>query len=162
MTKQATKGATAFQKPIVILDQCASRSESERIAAANGGRLMSVKEFILAIKDPTQYNRLKGDWYWTADIGLELSGYCKIDYDNGAIVKVSELEWEKLPYEQRAYAHRGSGPVVFDVLYYLHRRLVVHALTRSDLAARVAYVGLEEAEAQGKTRKLLRMLGIKV
>ena len=147
MAAQATKEVTTLQKPIIILDQCATRSEAKRIATVNGSRLISVKEFILAIKDPTQYKRLEGRRYWTADYGLKLSGYCKIDYENGTIVKVSESEWEKLTREQRAYAYGGSGPVILS-LDYDYGGLVVDVVTWPNGVAQVAYV-------EGKTSQTL-------
>jgi len=102
---------------IITLSHRTGRYDAEKIARANGGELLTVKEFIEALKDPVQYAKMKNDWYWTADTGLKIWGYLKIDYEKGALEKVSEKEYSELPIEQRANALGGSGPVALAVGY---------------------------------------------
>ena len=152
----ATQMQTQTKDAIVVTDQRASHSESERIAKEMGGQLLTVKEFIQALKDPVQYQKMRGDWYWTADMGLNLSGYSKIDYENGTITSVSAKEYRKLDVSQRAYAWSGNGPVALYVDfngYFYSRRLGVAADYGPYLAARVVLkrTGPEGAEKIGKT-----------
>jgi len=111
--------ATQMQREIVIivLDHRAGRYEAEQIAKKNGGQLLTVKDFIQLLNDPIKYAKMKNDWYWTANTGIVLSGYLKIDYENGTLGKVSEEEYGKLAVKKRAYAMWGSGPVALAVGY---------------------------------------------
>jgi hypothetical protein len=102
---------------IITLPHRIGRYDTEKVARANGGRLLIVKEFIGVLKDPIQYAKMKNDWYWTADTGLDFLGYLKIDYKDGTLEKVSENEYSKLPIMQRAYSSGGNGPVAIAVGY---------------------------------------------
>ncbi len=132
------------KRPIItILQQYASRSETKQIATTNGGRLPSVREFILAIKGKEQNKQLKEQWFWTSDDGLMISKESKIDYKEGTVVEVTQEEWRALPFEQRAYALSGTGPVA---VYFYQNSREDHSSTltmdsnRGALAAKVAYI----------------------
>jgi len=133
------------KKPIItVLDQYASRTETKQIASTNGGRLPSLKEFILAIKDKSHNKQLKEAWFWTSDDGVMVSRESKIDYKEGKVIEVTPAEWKKLPFEQKAYASSGTGPVA---IYFYHNSTEDHSSTltidsnRGALVARVAYIG---------------------
>ncbi len=143
MSATQTRETITFAKQITRLDERAGFARATEIAAENGGALPSKAEFIQALKDPKQYEQFRGDWYWLRDAGgLNISGYAKIDYDKGDIVKVSEDEYRKLPKEQRAYAYKGSGPLALGVDYY-YGRLYLSADDSPEDAARVAFVKLD-------------------
>ena len=58
----------------------ADDQRSDDFAKAKGGRLLTYKEFIEAIKaHPKILARLEGKWFWLrGEEGTELSGHCKI------------------------------------------------------------------------------------
>jgi hypothetical protein len=134
---------------IQIVNQSANYQDSKRIAAENGGRLVTLKEFITALKtDSTLFDRSRRNWYWLGDEpGLKLSGYCKIDYENGTIASISEKKWNALPLEEKAYAYEGNGPLALYIDYYGRgvRRLDVDANdVPANVATRVTFVAFEE------------------
>lgn len=132
----ATQKQTHQKYTITVLDQKENNLNSKIIARKNGGQLLTVKEFIQALKDPSLYLRMRGDTYWTADTGLNISGYSRIDYENGTIAGVSENEYKKLLVEQRAYAWNGNHNVTITVDSGHHVRLTIGA-DESDYPARV-------------------------
>ena len=140
----STSETKTLRKPITVMDQYASRAEAKQIASANGGKLPSIREFILEIKGGAHNKQLKNAWFWTSDEGLKTSRESRIDYKEGTVVEVSMAEWERLPFEQKAYASNGTGPVA--IYFYHDSRDHSSALTidsnRGALVARVAYIGL--------------------
>jgi hypothetical protein len=131
-------------KPVVTtLEQDAqSRSAAESMARAYGGRLPSISEFISAMGDPQKYMKIGGAWHWLGDEGLKVSGYCKIDYEALRLVEMpSKAEWDKLPLEQKAYVHGGSGPVAFDVCGCQDAsRLVAYVGSKPSGPSRLTYI----------------------
>lgn len=72
-----------------------------------------------------------------------ISKESKIDYKEGTVVEVTQEEWRALPFEQRAYALSGTGPVA---VYFYQNSREDHSSTltmdsnRGALAAKVAYI----------------------
>ena len=127
---------------IQILRQVADFAGSNGIAAENGGRLPTLKEFITELKSPEFYEKAKYNSYWLGENGLGFSGYARIDYEKGTITQVREKDWERLPISERAYAYSGSGPVSLGVdVDDGDWRLGVYAFDGpDDVASRVALV----------------------
>jgi len=101
---------------VKIIEQKANFEDSKMIATQNNGRLLTLKEFIMKLKEPDFYEKTTGFWYWLGnEPGLKISGNCKIDYEKGTIEPVSESVWKTLPSEQKAYAWSGNHPLRRDV-----------------------------------------------
>ena len=110
--------------PITVLEQKANYSDAVKIAAQNGGRLPTLKEFIIQLKtDKSLLEKTGMDEVWLGDDpGLKIVGRdlksnetvsCKIDYKNGVLTPVaSEAIWEALPDGKRAEVSGGSGHFV--------------------------------------------------
>ena len=137
-----------------MLDQRADFEDSKRIAAEHNGRLVTLKEFIFALKeDPSLLRKAKNNGFWLGgEPGLEVNGYCRINYEEGILVQVSQWEWGKLSPQDRAYAYRGSGPIALGGYYdsrYWGRQLDVYATdTPEFIAPRVAFVPLGKYEQE--------------
>lgn len=107
------------QPEITLLERRAKlHPTAEGLAGENGGRLLTLREFLRALKDPRQYEMFKGDWYWLGDEpGLKANGRCRVDYEEGRLVPVaSKAEWDALPPEEKAYAQKGIGHLAVFVL----------------------------------------------
>ena len=102
-----------------ILRRPSNYHDSKRIAAENGGRLLTLSEFIIAInRDPILHEKSKKSWYWLGDEpGLNLSGHCRIDYEKGIVTPIPGHGWTAFPLREIAYAHRGSGQLAVGVDY---------------------------------------------
>lgn len=113
MEKTKSKGVTVVQKPIVVLEWQADYLGSMKKASDKNGRMVTLKEFVIGLKDdPTLLERTIGRSLWLGgERGLEIQGYCELDKKKGALVPISEEEWYKLEPRDRAYAHRGEGPL---------------------------------------------------
>ncbi|MGD0510449.1 MAG: hypothetical protein ABSA33_01280 [Candidatus Micrarchaeaceae archaeon] len=134
------------QLSVRIIEKNANFEDSKMIATQNNGRLLTLKEFIMKLKEPDFYEKTKGFRYWLGnEPGLKISGNCKIDYEKGTIEPVSESVWKTLPLEQKAYAWSGNHPLDLDVgSGDAVRRLVVDASDGpGDVAPRVAVVVAE-------------------
>jgi hypothetical protein len=131
---------------ITILHQRADFPESKRMAAERGGRLATLEEFIMRLKDdPDLLEGTKGYWLWLGDRpGLVTNGYCRIDYEKGALVPVSEWEWNKLHHQERAFACKGSGPIAVFVDYGGNRLLKVDARFGSNGPAPLVAFAVDE------------------
>jgi hypothetical protein len=109
--------------------------------------LANYLNIIKPVKDPVQYQKMRGDWYLTADTGLNLKGFAKIDYENGTITSVKKKEWYNLDVSQRACAYSGNGPVALNVDRY--GRLNVYA----DWPGSAARMALKRTGAEGAAQK---------
>jgi len=97
---------------VKIIEQEADFETSKKLAAQNKGRLLTLKEFIMKLKEPDFYEKTKGFRYWLGnEPGLKISGNCKINYEEGTIESVPESVWKTLPLEQKAYAWSGNHPL---------------------------------------------------
>ena len=106
------KPVSKKQSSVKIIEQKANFEDSKKIAAQNKGRLLTLKEFIMKLKEPDFYEKTKGLWYWLSnEPGLKISGTCKIDYEKGTIESVPESVWMNLPVEQKARACSGNYPL---------------------------------------------------
>ena len=100
------------QLSVRIIEKNANFEDSKMIATQNNGRLLTLKEFIMKLKEPDFYEKTKGLWYWLSnEPGLKISGTCKIDYEKGTIESVPESVWMNLPVEQKARACSGNYPL---------------------------------------------------
>ena len=135
-TKSASKTAIQF------VPQRADYSYSERVAKEHGGRLATLREFLVALKDPQQFENLKGYSYWLSGAGLDVSKYCKLDHEKGMFVELREEEWNALPANEKVFICPGSGPLLLGVATLGERNwLDVDAgATRYCSASRVAFV----------------------
>ena len=142
----SVKPVSKKSSSVKIIEQEADFETSKKLAAQNKGRLLTLKEFIMKLKEPDFYEKTKGFRYWLGnEPGLKISGNCKIDYEKGTIEPVSESVWKTLPLEQKAYAWSGNHPLDLDVgSGDAVRRLVVDASDGpGDVAPRVAVVVAE-------------------
>jgi hypothetical protein len=140
-------GLEVSRTVITILDRRASFPDSETIAAAHGGGLATLKEFIIALRDdPSLFETSTGDFFWLGDRPwLEIDGYCRIDYEAGRLIPVSEEEWGRLPPQDRGYADKGTGPLALRPYCGRgHWWLGVSADVCPGNGGRVAYVSLTE------------------
>lgn len=113
-------------------------------------RRPTLEEFIIRLgRDPKFYEKSKGDWYWLRDEpGLSISGHCRINYEMGIVESVSEVAWNNLLPEYRAYVNKGNGPLAICVSYEaVAWRLFIGTIYKPSDAARVALVSLAESEA---------------
>ncbi|MGI0141585.1 MAG: hypothetical protein ACREBF_02975 [Candidatus Micrarchaeales archaeon] len=128
-----------------VITQTESRvtyAEAQKMVKENGGKMIEFKDLISAIKNPEQLEKLKGKTFWISNEGKEFKTekYHKIDFDKEQIVPISEKEFDKLDYKQRAYVWKGKGPVAVYVLYDDYgRRLDVDADDGPGDVARVAF-----------------------
>ena len=124
---------------VVVLDKRGNRENSEKIATMYGGQLLTIKEFVQTLKDQKQYLKMRGDRYWVANTKLDLYGLSRIDYDKGTVTSVSEEEYGGLPFEQRAFAWGGQGPVSIFLFQYAStvNRMFLLADNSTDLLGRV-------------------------
>jgi hypothetical protein len=110
---------TQVNGQIRILHHWANRPDSERIAHEHGGRLANLQEILIAFKkDPDSLRKVERRWFWLGgDLDSKLKGPCRIDYERGELVQITENDWHKLPPEQRARVCGGNGPLALSVGY---------------------------------------------
>jgi len=108
----SVKPVSKKSSSVKIIEQEADFETSKKLAAQNKGRLLTLKEFIMKLKEPDFYEKTKGFRYWLGnEPGLKISGNCKINYEEGTIESVPESVWKTLPLEQKAYAWSGNHPL---------------------------------------------------
>lgn len=96
-----------------IVERKGDYRQSRAVAEAQGGRLITLQEAIrLAKVDPITFNTLEGKWFYLNDgRGTEMEEHYKIDYGRKILERVSEEEWYKLPFDERAYFYGGNRPL---------------------------------------------------
>ena len=149
----ATKTRTQ-QSSIKILEDVANFADSEKIAEKNKGRLITLREVIIGLRqDPTLLDRIKSNSYWVyADretiLGTkEYRNHYEIDYENGVLNPVSEGVWNLLPVEKRANVIPGGdfSFVYLDISVKSDRRFEIDDINSgSGCASRVMYVANEK------------------
>lgn len=138
--------AKTSKPAIIVLDQRATFADAKKIAGEHKGRLPTLQEFIRVLKDPEQFGKLSGDWYWTGEeqSPIKPEGYCKIDYDQFSLVEIAKNEWDALPKDQKAYMLAGKGAVEISLgEFWFGGKLYGGPVTAGPAnGARVAYVAL--------------------
>lgn len=140
--KSKPAGLNGPNNSITVLDQRATFADAKKIAGERQGRLPSLQDFIRAMRDPKQLEKLRGDWYWISEEKIP-DGYCRIDYDQGTLIQVAKKEWDVLPAEQKAFILTGTGAVGITVGdYWFGGRMYGGAGAGPSNGFRVACVGL--------------------
>ena len=137
---------------------------SEAVAAVpKGYRMARPDEVALNWKESPAFLKALYDLpcaVWSDQTGLTSSGPHKID-ENGKSVKITDAEFMALDAKDRSWHYSGTGLVALLGYHYWGGggSLDVNAGARSDLAARVAYVALEEgAQKSGNSNTELASL----
>lgn len=152
-TKSNSGKATGPQAPFVILEQRATFAEAKKIAGEQKGRLPTLQEIIRAIKNPQLMSKLRGDWYWISDEKIP-DGYCRIDYEQAALVQKTKSEWDALPEEERAYVQPGAGALQVSIgEYWFGGRLFGGAGAGPTNGARVVVIKVEGPPAAAAPKK---------
>jgi hypothetical protein len=126
---------------VTILNQSASFVDASMLAKKYGGELPSLEELMSWLKNKNNFKMALGESYWLREEpGLEVSGYCKIDYDQGTIEEVSQAEYNSLPFESKIWVDSGDGPLTLKVVELC---LILDAHDLPDKKARVAYMSKE-------------------
>jgi hypothetical protein len=131
-------------RPVNILGRRGNFIRAKEIAAEHAGELPSFKEFIVWLKDPTNFDSAKGEWYWLRDEpNFSIPSPCRIDYEKGIIEPVAKSEWDNLPDHQKSWIYSGNGPLAIYVGYF-KAGLFLDANFGPEGGLSVACVALEE------------------
>ena len=127
-------------------------AKAQDIAKEHDGRLLTLRDAIRALADPDSAlsKELKGHFIWLEDkFELSSSGRHRIDYKKGALVPVTDTEYDELSFNQRARAWKGSG------LLALHigdttdtKRMILDATCSPSEVARVVFVPMTQSERE--------------
>jgi hypothetical protein len=150
MTQFATIPARATQevsRPVTVSKPRLNLTRMQQFVKELNAELPSLKEFILWLKDPKNYEKAQSDWYYMRDNPLlKIHGPCKIDYENATLVAISEKEFNNLRREnkkQTAWVFASDDSMALAVDSKVDR--YIWSLDSSGgpgFSARVAYVPL--------------------
>jgi hypothetical protein len=128
VTASTIKETVQGHKTVNIVEQKSSLQQSQDLAKARGGSLLTCQEFIAALKaDHKLFDQLEGKWFWLGgDPGTELSGFCEVDYKKNELVQILQIpikeghqlpkEWYLLPFDRTAYAWKGTDPLSMGIV----------------------------------------------
>ena len=159
-----TNGHEQGPVTIDISDRRSSFSEAQQLAKALDSRLPTLKEFIIALKDPEFFKIAKGNCYWLNGSGLSVSGYFEINYNKGELERPPKTQTSSFstPVDRRAYAYSGKGPLILfvrEVEFAL--RLEIAAVDWQAQDALVALVPVKQLSAlQSEVDQLLVSRGV--
>ena len=100
--KEQIEGLVAIK----LLDRTAYYQDALELARKNHTRVPTFSEFMRALKDDKKlYNQCVGHEFWVVNnLGIDVDGNCRIDYEKGTVEEISSKGWLALPDKQRAYA----------------------------------------------------------